>query len=200
MQNGFIKVAGVTPDVKVADCRYNADNIIAAMDEMARKRVALLVTPQLGITAHTCGDLFFQQALIAAAMEELLRIRDASAGSDMITVAGLPVSAGNGLYNAAAVVQNGQILGIVPKQTPPGYGEHDAPFSARARSQYHNPDRRAGRPVRAAPDFPARNAAAVCLRHRTRRGALAGNARRRRPCRRRRDNPCKAGGKQRNGG
>ena len=125
MQNGFIKVAGVTPDVKVADCRYNADNIIAAMDEMSRKRVALLVTPQLGITAHTCGDLFFQQALIAAAMEELLRIRDASAGSDMITVAGLPVSAGNGLYNAAAVVQNGRILGIVPKQTPPGYGEHD---------------------------------------------------------------------------
>ena len=119
MQNGFIKVAGVTPDVKVADCRYNADNIIAAMDEMSRKRVALLVTPQLGITAHTCGDLFFQQALIAAALEELLRIRDASAGSDMITVAGLPVSAGNGLYNAAAVVQNGRILGIVPKQTPP---------------------------------------------------------------------------------
>lgn len=96
MQNGFIKVAGVTPDVKVADCRYNADRIIEAMERMARKQVALLVTPQLGITAHTCGDLFFQQALIAAAMDELLRIRDASAGSDMITVAGLPVCVGNG--------------------------------------------------------------------------------------------------------
>lgn len=106
MQNGFIKVAGVTPDVKVADCRYNADRIIEAMERMARKQVALLVTPQLGITAHTCGDLFFQQALIAAAMDELLRIRDASAGSDMITVAGLPVCVGNVLYNAAAVVQN----------------------------------------------------------------------------------------------
>ena len=125
MQNGFIKVAGVTPDVKVADCRYNADRIIEAMERMARKQVALLVTPQLGITAHTCGDLFFQQALIAAAMDELLRIRDASAGSDMITVAGLPVCVGNVLYNAAAVVQNRRILGVVPKQTPPGHGEHD---------------------------------------------------------------------------
>lgn len=61
MQNGFIKVAGVTPDVKVADCRYNADRIIEAMERMARKQVALLVTPQLGITAHTCGDLFFSR-------------------------------------------------------------------------------------------------------------------------------------------
>lgn len=102
----FYQGRGRHADVKVADCRYNADRIIEAMERMARKQVALLVTPQLGITAHTCGDLFFQQALIAAAMDELLRIRDASAGSDMITVAGLPVCVGNVLYNAAAVVQN----------------------------------------------------------------------------------------------
>lgn len=92
----FYQGRGRHADVKVADCRYNADRIIEAMERMARKQVALLVTPQLGITAHTCGDLFFQQALIAAAMDELLRIRDASAGSDMITVAGLPVCVGNG--------------------------------------------------------------------------------------------------------
>ena len=115
MFNGFIKTACAAPAITVADCAYNTDKTIALMEEAAEKGVSVLVFPQLGLTGSTCGDLFFQPTLINAAECALLEIMDASEPLDLITVVGLPVMTKGKLYNCAAVVSRGRILGLVPK-------------------------------------------------------------------------------------
>ena len=124
MKDGFIKVAAGTPEIRVADCAYNAQASIALLRQAAEQGVHLLALPELGLTGYTCGDLFFQPALLEGAKKALLALREASrAYPATVTVAGLPLSAGGKLYNCAAVVHNGLILGVVPKTHLPNYGE-----------------------------------------------------------------------------
>ena len=123
MKYGFIKVAAASPALRVADCRYNAEQSIAAMQRAAAAGVRLLVLPELGLTGYTCGDLLLQPVLQQGALHALQTLLAVSAGLPMTTVAGLPLEVEGKLYNCAAVLHGGKILGVVPKTNLPNYGE-----------------------------------------------------------------------------
>ena len=125
MKDGFVKVAAGTPKIRVADCRYNAEQIFTLMREADKQGVKVLALPELCLTGYTCGDLFFQETLLRGAEEGLQTILDATKNLDMVTVLGLPVRDkwDNKLYNCAAVIQKGEILSLVPKTYLPNYGE-----------------------------------------------------------------------------
>ncbi len=123
MQDGFIKVAAMTPKVRVADPYYNADKIMELMDEAEEAGAKIVVFPELCITGYTCEDLFYQQTLLDAAREALMQIVAHSDGMDAVFFVGLPFEHGNKLYNVAAVVNCGELMGLVPKKNLPMYGE-----------------------------------------------------------------------------
>ena len=123
MKYGFIKVAAASPALRVADCRYNAEQSAAAMQRAAAAGVRLLVLPELGLTGYTCGDLLLQPVLQQGALHALQTLLAVSADLPMTTVAGLPLEVEGKLYNCAAVLHGGQILGVVPKTNLPNYGE-----------------------------------------------------------------------------
>ena len=133
MKDGFIRVGAATPNVKVADVDFNCDCIIDAVKEAGAKGCSLLVFPELCITGYTCADLFLQDALITKAYEGLERIVEETAEINVAFCVGLPLKVGDKLYNVAASVFGGEILGFVPKQNVPNYGEfyelrHFEPF------------------------------------------------------------------------
>ena len=125
MKDGFITVAAGTPRIRVADCRYNAEQIFTLMREADKQGVKVLALPELCLTGYTCGDLFLQETLLNGAEEGLRTILEATKHLDLIAAVGLPVRDRwhNKLYNCAAVIQKGEILGLVPKTHVPNYGE-----------------------------------------------------------------------------
>ena len=123
MQDGFFFLIAATPEIRVADCEFNTEGIIGALQEAKRAGAKLLVLPELCITGYTCGDLFLQNVLTEAALTGLSRVREATVGRDTVVVFTLPFLKDNKLYNTAAVVQNGRILGLVPKTHLPNYSE-----------------------------------------------------------------------------
>ena len=123
MRDGFIKAAAGTPRIRVADCRYNAEQIFTLMREAAKQGVRVLALPELCITGYTCGDLFLQDTLLKGAEDALSTVLEATKNLDMITALGLPVRWGGKLYNCAAVIHKGELLGLVPKTHIPYYGE-----------------------------------------------------------------------------
>ena len=123
MRDGFIKVAAGTPRIRVADCRYNAEQIFTLMREANKQGVRVLCLPELCLTGYTCGDLFLQDTLLKGAEEGLATILEATKNLDMVTALGLPVRHGNKLYNCAAILHRGEILALVPKTHIPNYGE-----------------------------------------------------------------------------
>ena len=116
MKDGFIRVAAVTPDIKVADCSHNADEIIKYAKEAARNDASVIVFPELCITGSTCGDLFLQNTLLDGAKAALEKIAKATAKCDAVIIVGLPYEVYDKLYNCAAVIWNGDVVGIVPKK------------------------------------------------------------------------------------
>jgi NAD+ synthase (glutamine-hydrolysing) len=123
MRHGFVRVAAATPSIRVADCIYNTEQIIQLIKKVSRGGSKVIVFPELCITGYTCGDLFLQEALLTSAKEHLLQIAAETASLDVVSVVGLPLSFGNSLYNCAAVVSKGKILGVVPKLHLPNYSE-----------------------------------------------------------------------------
>ncbi|MCI8840353.1 MAG: NAD(+) synthase [Oscillospiraceae bacterium] len=123
MRDGFVKAAAGTPKIRVADCEYNAGQIIALMEEAAAQGVKVLALPELCVTGYTCGDLFLQPTLLDGAERALARILEETRGLDMLTALGLPVRCQNKLYNCAAIIQKGAILALAPKTHIPNYGE-----------------------------------------------------------------------------
>ncbi len=123
MKDGFIKVAAVTPKIKVADCEYNAAQIIKLCREAAALGVKILVFPELCVTGYTCGDLFLQDTLLDAAEAALGRVAAETGELDMLIALGLPARHQDKLYNCAAVLLRGRLLGLVPKTLLPNYGE-----------------------------------------------------------------------------
>lgn len=122
MRHGFIKVAAATPSITVADCAYNADRILSLVKEAHEEGVHLLVLPELCITGYTCGDLFFQQALIESARECAIKVAS-RVPRNMVVVFGAPVELRGKLHNCAIVACAGKVLGIVPKINIPNYQE-----------------------------------------------------------------------------
>ena len=125
MRDGFVKVAAGTPKIRVADCDYNAGQIIALMKEAAAQGVKVLALPELCVTGYTCGDLFLQDTLLDGAERALERILEETKELDMLTALGMPVRCkwSGKLYNCAAVFHRGKLLALVPKTHIPNYGE-----------------------------------------------------------------------------
>ena len=115
MQHGFIKVAAATPAIRVADPAYNAAACVALAEAAAAVGTKLLVLPELCLTGSTCGDLYSHDRLITGAKEALRSFAAETAHLDLVSVIGLPVALGDKLYNCAAVVNAGAVLGLVPK-------------------------------------------------------------------------------------
>ncbi len=123
MKHGFVKVAAITPKIKVADTAYNSGLIMEAMETASQAGAKVVVFPELCITGYTCGDLFWQNKLIASAKEELLKIAAKSKDLDGIFFVGLPYDINGKLYNVAAAVSGGEVIGMVPKTFIPNYNE-----------------------------------------------------------------------------
>ena len=122
MQNGFIKVAAI-PSVKVADCSYNVQQIESLIAMAEGKGVEVIVFPELCITGYTCQDLFKQTLLLEQAETSVLMLLDFTRKLDIISIVGVPVVVGDLLLNCAAVIQKGDLLGLVPKTYLPNYSE-----------------------------------------------------------------------------
>ena len=105
MRDGFIKVAAGTPKIKVADCRYNAEQIFTLMREADKQGVKVLCLPELCLTGYTCGDLFLHDTLLKGAEEGLQTILEATRNLEVVTAVGLPVRAqyDNKLYNLSLI-------------------------------------------------------------------------------------------------
>ena len=123
MKNGFVKVAAMTLKIKVADPKHNADMVCQKLLEAYEKDAKVIVFPELCLTGYTCGDLFLQDLLLEEAKQQLKRIADATEGHDALVFVGLPVEKDGRLYNVAAVLRDGAVIGMVPKTYIPGYGE-----------------------------------------------------------------------------
>ena len=123
MRDGFIKAAAVTPRVRVADVDYNTEQIIADIEEAARQGARLIVFPELSISGYSCRDIFYNDLLLDKCTEALIKIASATADVDALICVGLPMAYGGKLYNTAAVINHGHILGLVPKLNIPNYGE-----------------------------------------------------------------------------
>lgn len=123
MQDGFVKIAAATPDLRVADCAYNASEIIKQAKQAAAKGAHLIVFPELCLTGYTCGDLFLQQTLLDGALAALETVCRETAGLNAAVVVGLPFMQQGKLFNVAAVLCGGRVEGLVPKQFIPNYSE-----------------------------------------------------------------------------
>ncbi|MCI5613647.1 MAG: NAD(+) synthase [Agathobacter sp.] len=123
MKNGFVKVATITPKCKVADTTYNGEQIRSWMKEAAKAGAMVTVFPELCITGYSCADLFLQRLLLKEARIELQSIAEASDDLPGIFFVGLPYEIGGKLYNMAAAISQGEILGMVPKTYIPNYNE-----------------------------------------------------------------------------
>lgn len=123
MTDGFFRVAAATPKIKVADCAYNRDSVLALMRECVSRGVGAVAFPELCLTGYTCGDLFRDRTLIAGAEKALGGLLEQTKNMDLLALVGLPVAGGDGLYNCAAFLCRGKLLGLVPKGNIPDYSE-----------------------------------------------------------------------------
>ncbi|HEY6421267.1 MAG TPA: nitrilase-related carbon-nitrogen hydrolase, partial [Candidatus Binataceae bacterium] len=119
----FVRVAVGVPAVRVADPKFNGDATVALMREAAERKAAVVLFPELGLSAYSCEDLFHQRAVLDAARDALAQVVETSRSLATVAVVGLPLQADYLLYNCAAVVSRGRILGVVPKTYLPNYRE-----------------------------------------------------------------------------
>lgn len=125
MKDGFIKVAAASPAVKVANTKFNCANCISIAEKAGEAGVKVLVFPELSLTGYSCGDLFGTDTLLNGALNALREYIYATAMLDMVSVIGLPICFSDKIYNCAAIVSGGQLLGLVPKKNIPSYLEND---------------------------------------------------------------------------
>ena len=123
MKNGFVKVAAATPDIRVADVEFNTQNIINVMEEAQKNGAKILVFPELCVTGYTCSDLFDHSVLLKASRKALLEIAENTSDKDMLVFVGAPLEVNGKLYNVAAAMNQGEILGFTTKTFLPNYGE-----------------------------------------------------------------------------
>ena len=125
MKYGFVKVASAIPQVKIADCKFNAQQIDALIAIADGKGVEIIVFPELCITGYTCADLFGQSLLREEAEIALMQIMNNTRQMDIISIIGMPLAVNASLMNCAVVIQRGHILGVVPKTYLPDYKEYN---------------------------------------------------------------------------
>ena len=123
MKQGFVKVAAVTPNVRVADVEHNKKEICRLIDETVSQGAKVIVFPELCVTGYTCGDLFAQEILLQKSEEALETIVAYTEGKDALVIVGLPYASNGKLYNVAAVMSDGELLGMVTKMFLPNFAE-----------------------------------------------------------------------------
>ena len=154
MKYGFIKVASAVPMVKVGDVKYNVEQIENLTVQAEGKGVEVIVFPELSVTGYSCQDLFSQNLLLEVAEQGVMMLLDFTRKLDIITIVGAPVVAGDLLLNCAVVIQQGQILGIVPKTYLPNYSEfYEKRWFASAQDLLETEIRFAGHTVKVTPDL-----------------------------------------------
>ncbi|HZC78566.1 MAG TPA: NAD(+) synthase, partial [Ktedonobacterales bacterium] len=122
-RHGFVRVAVATPRVRIGDPRYNADATLELMLQAARDKALLAVFPELGLSAYSCEDLFHQRTLIDAAESALAQLLARTRNLPLAALVGLPVAVDGRLYNCAALLCRGRLVGVVPKTYLPNYRE-----------------------------------------------------------------------------
>ena len=123
MRDGFLKAAAATPDILVADCVHNREEIGKRVREMAEAGAKIMVFPELCLTGYTCGDLFWQELLLDRARGELHNLEQDLEDVEGLIFVGTPLECNGKLYNTAAVISEGKVLGFVPKRHLPNYAE-----------------------------------------------------------------------------
>lgn len=123
MNDGFIKVAAVTPEVTVADTQKNAKIICDDILQATALGAKIIVFPELCLTGYTCADLFYHDVLLKNALRALSDVVSCSIGADALIFVGCPLRHSGKLYNCAVAINNGKILGAVPKTFLPNYNE-----------------------------------------------------------------------------
>ena len=123
MKHGFVKVAAATPDIRVADVAYNTEKIREDIAEACDNGAKILVFPELCVTGYTCSDLFTHDVLLSAARKALLDLAEFTADKDVLVFVGVPLDIEGKLYNVAAALNRGKILGLTTKTFLPNYGE-----------------------------------------------------------------------------
>src|SRR5256885_2425643 len=122
-RHGFVRVAVATPRVRIGDPRHNADATLELMQQAARDKALLAVFPELGLSAYTCDDLFHQNALLEATESALARLLKATKNLPLAALVGMPVAVDGALFNCAALICQGRLIGVVPKTYLPNYRE-----------------------------------------------------------------------------
>ena len=122
--DGFYRIAAATPALKLGDAAANASELARLVEKAAQDGVSAIVFPELCLTGYTCGDLFFRDDLLRSASESVAAFAAKTADCPIVSIVGLPVAEGAAIYNAAAVVHGGKILGVVRKRALPNYGEY----------------------------------------------------------------------------
>lgn len=120
---GYIKVGAFVNKLHLGNPKENAKEIIKGITEGIKKEVAILLTPELSLTGYTCGDMFLQDKLLKESLNALEEIKTATKDKDIIVLVGIPLEIDNELYNCATVLENGKILGVIPKTFIPNYNE-----------------------------------------------------------------------------
>ena len=123
MKHGFVKVAAATPDIRVADVAYNTEKIREDIAEACGNGAKILVFPELCVTGYTCGDLFTHDVLLEAARRAVLELAEFTADKDILVFVGVPLDIEGKLYNVAAALNRGKIIGLTTKTFLPNYGE-----------------------------------------------------------------------------
>ncbi len=122
--DGFFRIAAATPALKLGDAAANASELVRLVEKAAQDGVSAIVFPELCLTGYTCGDLFFRDDLLRSASESVAAFAAKTADCPIVSIVGLPIAEGAAIYNAAAVVHGGKILGVVRKRALPNYGEY----------------------------------------------------------------------------
>ena len=120
MKHGFIKVAAASPVIKVADTSYNAERTIEVIEKAEKLGVKVLSFPELSLTGASCYDIIAHRVIIDGAKEALLKVKAATRGKDMLVIVGLPYAVGSRLFSVAAVLYDGHVLGLVPREQVDG--------------------------------------------------------------------------------
>lgn len=123
MKHGFVKVAAATPDIRVADVAFNMERIMDDISEACRNGAKILAFPELCLTGYTCSDLFTHDVLLNAAKDALLETARFTADKDILVFVGVPLEIEGKLYNVAAALNRGKIIGLTTKTFLPNYGE-----------------------------------------------------------------------------
>lgn len=119
----FFRIAVVSPELRVADVNFNTELILLALESARERKCSLALFPELSVTGYSCGDLFYNSALLKETSLALEKIAESTKIHQINVVVGAPIESAGKLFNCAVFISNGEILGAIPKTFLPNAGE-----------------------------------------------------------------------------